>query len=401
MDQTRGTELLVNGGKAFHDRLSTAFGQLIIRLDDESYLASRENLKLSKLEASDIVRFDIKSGDLGKILSSRSDINAIATIVTEYAVKYDTDADSMKPSLDDLAMIIGPSVPIIDNASSKAVLSAVQDRGGCLVRGTCIIGVGRNMPEAIAAAQTIEKACEVELLCDRVGGVKYLDMNSAVKLRNEYLSSYSLANTDAFVNYIGHNDEEFNLRNSLIECGKQMCKDDLVHGCWGNISVRLNENEMLITPSGMDYFDIKIEDIVKVNLDTLEYGDQRKPSTESKLHADMYKSLPGCEAILHTHSNACSVFAAGNAGFRIEDPTLNKLIGDLLVADYAPSGSDELAANVAEVMKHTHAAILPNHGTIFYGPSLDVVRAIALAVEAKAANLLGYNKASSNETDAE
>lgn len=392
MDQTKGTQIIVNGGKAFHDRLTPTYGQLILRLDDESYLASSENLRLSRLQSDDVARYDINSGDIGAILKSRSDINAIAIIVTEYAVKYSSEDKVIKPSLDDFAQIIGPDAPIIDNVTSRLVLNAVQNRGGCLVRGVCIIGVGRNMPEAVAAAQIIEKACEAEQLASKIGGVKYLDTEVASALHEDYLKSYSIANTEEFVNYIGHNEDEFNKRNLLIECGKQMCKDDLVHGCWGNISIKLNDNEMLITPSGMDYFDIKIEDIVKVNLDTLEYGDQRKPSTESRLHANMYKSLPGCNAILHAHSNACSVFASANAGFIMEDPTLKSLIGDLLVAEYAPSGSDELAANVVETMKKTHAAVLPNHGTIFYGPDLDVVRAIANAVEAKATNLLGYNK---------
>ncbi len=392
MNQTKATTILVNGGKAFHDRLATYFGQLIIRLDDESYLATKANLKLSKLKEEDVVRYDIKTGDLGAILKSRSDIDAIAILVSEYVVKYNPDAKAMRPMLDDLAQIIGPNIPIVDSASSATILKAVQDRGGCLVRGVCALGIGRNMAEAIAAAQIIEKACATELLVGKIGEAKYLPTDIAADLRSEYLNSYAIANTEDFVNYIGHNDEEFKKRNLLIECGKRICKDDLVQGCWGNLSVRLNDDEMLITPSGMDYFDIKIEDIVKVNLNTLEYGEQRKPSTECKLHADMYRNLSDCEAILHTHSSACSVFAAANAGFRTTDPALKELIGDVLVADYAPSGSDELASNVVEVMNNTHAAVLPNHGTIFYGPSLDVVRAIANAVEAKAANMLGFNK---------
>lgn len=401
MDQTRGTNIIVNGSKAFHDRLTTTYGQLILRLDDESYLMSDDNLKLSRLQESDIRRYDIKSGDIGKILRARPDINAIAITVTEYAVQFSKTAQILKPSLDDFAQIIGPTALVIDNASARSILNAVQNRGGCLVKGSCIIGVGSNMPEAVAACQIIEKACEAEILGSKVGGVKYLASDVLTSLRDDYLSSYSIANTDEYVNYIGHDDKEFELRNALIECGKQMCRDDLVHGCFGNLSVRFNENEMLITPSGMDYFQIKIEDIVKVNLNTMEYGDQRKPSSESKLHAEMYKKLPGCDAILHAHSSACSVFAAAQAGFIIEDPTLRNLIGDLLVADYAPSGSDELAANAVEVMKNTHAAVLPNHGTIFYGPSLDVVRAIANAVEARAANLLGYNRAETPDEEQE
>ena len=178
-----------------------------------------------------------------------------------------------------------------------------------------------------------------------------------------------------------------------------MADDSLVHGCWGNLSVRLNDEEMLISPSGMDYFDIRIEDIVRTSIETLEYGDQRKPSTESQLHAWMYKFLPDCGAIIHTHSNALCVLSALHAGFKIEDENLQKLIGDVLVSEYAPSGSTDLAKNALRSMLNTHAIIQPNHGALFYGPSLDVVLAIANAVEARAANLIGYKKVAVEEEE--
>lgn len=391
MDQTKGTTILVNGGKAFHDRLTTTYGQFVLRLDEDSYLMSDENLRLSRIQESDIKRYDINSGDIGRILKSRQDINAIAITLTEYGVNCSKRVSALAPSLDDFAQIIGPDAPIIEKMSARSILNAVQNRGGCLVKGSSIIGVGSSLPEAITACQVIEKACEIELLADKIGGAKHLSSDIRNRLREDYINSHKTANAEEYVNYIGHDDKEFELRSALIECGKQMSRDDLVHGSLGNISLRLNEKEMLITPAGMNYFDIKIEDIVKVNLDTLEYGDQRRPSSESRLHAEMYKSLPGCDAVLHVHSSACSVFAAAQAGFVLEDPTLKTLIGDLLVVDYALPGSDQLISNVLDVMKDTHAAVLSNHGTIFYGPSLDLVRAIANAVEAKAANLLGYN----------
>lgn len=394
-----GKKAILNGSKAFRDRHRTAYGQLIQKLDDEYYLMSDTNLKLSKLTENDIKLYTIGSDDISRILTSRLDINALAFICTEDAVRFSSKGVPMQPSLDDLAQIIGPDVPIIETVSSKNILKACQHRGGCLVKGAGIFGVGRNMPEAVAAAQIIAKGCEAEEIGGIIGGATYLPYELAAELHTDYLNTYSIANSDGFVNFIGYDEDEFNLRNELIEYGKKMCKDSLVSGCWGNLSVKANDKEMLISPSGMDYFDIKIEDIVKVDLETLSYGEQRKPSTESLLHAVMYKNLPNCNAIIHTHSNACSVFAAAKKGFAIEDPLLHELIGDLLVSEYAPSGSRDLAKNVISVLQKTHAAILPNHGAIFYGPSLDVVLAIANAVEAKAANLLAYNSAATDEDE--
>ncbi len=141
----------------------------------------------------------------------------------------------------------------------------------------------------------------------------------------------------------------------------------------------------------MDYFDIRIEDIVKVNIHTLEYGNQRVPSTEVKMHAAAYRELPDCKAMVQTRSNAISVFAACKAGFALGGGDLQELIGDVKVTGYAPPGTEELAESVVATLKDTHACIIPHHGALFYGPSLDVVLAIAEAVEMKARNLLSFD----------
>ena len=391
MNLEQGIKLVIDGSKAFHSRLISVFGQMALRLDDEKYLLTTENLKLSNLHSEDVAVYDINTGDLGAIFRARPDINAIVIGVTADSVEV-SKRGPLTATLDDLAMLIGPDVPVAKSSDSKAVLKAISNRGGCFVEGVGIIGVGRNMQEAAAAVQIIEKGAEAETKGALVGGSKKLDAKVADSLRKYHLENYSIVNSEDYVDFVGFDESEFTLRNSLIEYGKKMCKDDLVYGSWGNLSVRLNEKEMLITPSGMDYFEIKPEDVVKVNITNLEAHGARKPSTESLLHAAMYKYLPGCDAIMHTHSSGCSVFASAQAGFVIEDPALHEIIGDVLVADYAPSGTKKLAVNAVSTLQHTHAAILANHGAIFYGPELDVVLAVANAVEAKACNLLGYGR---------
>ncbi|MDD5823448.1 MAG: class II aldolase/adducin family protein [Firmicutes bacterium] len=399
MDYNKGVRAISQNAKAFRDRYRSPFGQMILRLDDEAYLMSRENLKLSKVTENDVKEYDINTGDIGAILRALPDVNAIVFAVTEEMTVCSSKGEALKPALDDFAMLIGTDAPVLENATAKNIAKALQNRGGCLIKGSGAFGVGSNLPEAVAAVQIIQKACEVEVLGSSIGEIHYLDPAVSAKLRANFENSYSIANKEEFVNYIGHNETEFDLRNALIEAGKQMADDSLVHGCWGNLSVRLNDEEMLISPSGMDYFDIRIEDIVRTSIETLEYGDQRKPSTESQLHAWMYKFLPDCGAIIHTHSNALCVLSALHAGFKIEDENLQKLIGDVLVSEYAPSGSTDLAKNALRSMLNTHAIIQPNHGALFYGPSLDVVLAIANAVEARAANLIGYKKVAVEEEE--
>ncbi|MCF0140795.1 MAG: class II aldolase/adducin family protein [Mogibacterium sp.] len=392
MNFNEGVTTLVNGAKAFKDRYRVPFGQLALRFDNDSFLMSDENLRLSRISESDVKLYDIKTGDIGKIFRARPDIGALAFICTEEIVEFSSRGKALVPCLDDLAQIIGAKVPVVRGGTAGDILTAVSDIGGCMIQGAGAVGTGRNIQEAVAAAQIIQKGCECEIFGEKLGGVKHLPANVVEELRKDFINSYSIVNSDSFVNYVGHDDEEFKLRNELIETGKQMSRDSLVHGCWGNLSVLLDEKNMLISPSGMDYFNIRIEDVVRVDLDTLEYGDQRKPSSEAYLHALMYKKLPDCKAIVHTHSNACAILAASHASFLIEDEALHNLIGDYLNVEYAMSGSEELAEKAIEVLRKTHAVSLANHGALFYGPSLDVVLAIANAVESRAANLTGYNR---------
>ncbi|MBP3894976.1 MAG: class II aldolase/adducin family protein, partial [Mogibacterium sp.] len=239
--------------------------------------------------------------------------------------------------------------------------------------------------------QIAEKNCEAENHGKFIGGTVPIDPELAESLRQSFQDDYTKRNEESHVEFIGFDEDEFALRSQLIEYGKNLVRKDLAYGSWGNLSVRLNQEEMLITPSSMDYFEIKPEDIVRVNINTLEYGDQRVPSSEAPMHAAIYRKKDDADAIIHTHSNAISVFAACEKGFALSDPAMKELIGDILITDAAPAGSQLLADAVCAAMEKTHACIIPHHGAVFYGPSLELVFAIAEAVELKARNLLSFD----------
>jgi ribulose-5-phosphate 4-epimerase/fuculose-1-phosphate aldolase len=156
---------------------------------------------------------------------------------------------------------------------------------------------------------------------------------------------------------------------------------------------------MLITPSSMDYFDIKPEDIVRMDINTLAYGDQRVPSNESLMHATMYRRYADCGAVIHTHSNGMSVFAACEAGFAAGHAEVKQLVGDTKVTKYARAGSAELAEAVADTMSDTHAAVIPHHGAVFTGPSLEIAFRIAEAMELRARNILDFDGRASEEDE--
>ncbi len=391
MDIKEGKEILLKRSNAFHERYFRAYGQMMLRVDDKTYLMSRNNLRLTTLKESDIDLYDINTGDIGQIFRSRPDVNAMVFICTEASVFFSQSHSVMKPALDDLAQIIGPDVPVLDSSSAPEILRALKSRHGCFIKGSGIFSIGKDIEEAIAGARILEKSAECELYAHKVHGLKYLSPEQAQRLSDFYDRTYSKVNKSGTVDFVSSGPEEFQMRNEIIEVGKRMAWEDLVQGTWGNISMRLNDHEMLITPSGMDYFNIRIEDIVRVDLNTLEYGLQRTPSSECRLHAGIYRSDPNCNAILHTHSNGISVFAAAHAGFRISDPEMHAVIGDLHCSEYQMPGTDELTASVMEALSGSHACIIANHGALFCSHDIRIALAIAGACETRACNLLGFN----------
>ena len=392
MDINTAKEALLKRSNAFQERYFTAYGQLVLRVNEETYISSRENLRLSKLTEKDFELFDINTGDIGRIFSSRDDINAIVFICTEAAVRFSKENQVMRPALDDLAQIIGPDVTVCPDGTARTLLKALRNRRGCFIQGSGIIAVGETIEEAIAGARILEKSAEAEIYSGRLNGLQYLDPAAAQELHKYYDGSYSKVNQKEKVDFISSGAEEFQLRNRIIDCGKDMSRSELVQGSWGNISLRLNPDTMLITPSGMDYFSIRTEDIVRMNIHDLKYGMQRKPSSEYRLHAALYRRYPECNAIIHTHSNGISAFAAAHAGFRISEPPMDRLIGDMHCSEYRTPGTDELCDSIMEAIEGSHACIIANHGAIFYGNDLDVTLAIANAVESRACNLLGFGQ---------
>ncbi len=390
MTRDQAATMLTKALNGFHGKFKIMYGQLCVRVDKNTFLSTGGNKVLAEISEDSYELCDIRSGELGEIFTKRSDINAILFGCSPDTVAVSEKADVIPATLEDLARLTGSGLKVIPDSSAANILAALKDTSVCLIRGTGAIAVGTNCRKAVAGVQIVEKACEAEIHGEVLGGTVPIEKALADGLRKDFLSDYINRNEEPTTEYVTYDEEEFAVRSRLIDYGKELVKRDLSYGSWGNLSVRLNDDEMLITPSSMDYFDIRIEDIVKVNIHTLEYGNQRIPSTEVRMHAEAYRNLPDCKAMIQTHSNAISVFAACEAGFALGSGELQELIGDVKVTAYAPPGTDALGKAVVSTFSDTHACIIPHHGAVFYGPSLDVVLAVAEAVEMRARNLLSF-----------
>ena len=383
-----GVELLLEGTHYFHKNYKKIYGQLALRLDNDTYLTTGGNKLLCELEESDITACDIKTGDLGKLFMERPNINVFIFGCTQDSAAASEDLDYLPVALDDMAHLAGSKVKIVADASPDTLLSALSDTDVCLIQGSGFVVVSDTMWQAAASAQVIEKTCEAHVQGKVIGGTTPIDTEVAEKLREEFLSSYLQANENSITEYIEFDEEAHVLRNALKKTCDSLVQEELVFGSWGNVSARLDDETFMITPTAINTLDMKIEDLTRVRIDDLECLDQMKPSGSSYLHAEMYKNIPECNAIIHTHSNACSIFAACSAGFAINDSNLTQLIGDIKLIPFAPESKKTMADKTVSVMKDTHAAIMANQGAIFYGPSLEVVLEVAKSVEILARKLL-------------
>ncbi len=176
------------------------------------------------------------------------------------------------------------------------------------------------------------------------------------------------------------NEQE--LRLSLVDYGVRLVEAGLVQGTWGNLSVRLDQKYMLVTPSGLDYLSLTPDDIVKVDIVTLAYEGGVKPTSEKALHQQIYLAKPEAAAIIHTHSDCCSVLAAAHAALPAAAEELKALAkGDIAVAKYALPGTNALAKNTVLAMGNANAALMAHHGAVACGDSLEKAYLCCLLME--------------------
>jgi L-fuculose-phosphate aldolase len=159
------------------------------------------------------------------------------------------------------------------------------------------------------------------------------------------------------------------LRRAVIETARAMNASGLNQGTAGNVSTRAKDG-FLITPSGIPYDDLKPEQIVRMDLDGGYEGDWL-PSSEWRMHLDLYRGRSEAAAIVHTHS----CYATALSSLRREIPAFHYMVavtgGPVLrCADYATFGTAELSDAMLCAMEGRSACLLANHGAIAFGENL-------------------------------
>lgn len=169
-------------------------------------------------------------------------------------------------------------------------------------------------------------------------------------------------------------------RRLLVEYGQKLITSGLTRGTGGNLSIFSREEKLMaITPTGMDYFKTKLEDIAVINLKGEIVDGNRMPSSEYEMHKIFYENREDINAIIHAHT----VYATTLACLNWDLPPVHYLVAlaghNVRCAKYATYGTKELAENALEAMKDRRAVILANHGLL--AGANDLLNAFNIAEE--------------------
>jgi L-fuculose-phosphate aldolase len=171
-------------------------------------------------------------------------------------------------------------------------------------------------------------------------------------------------------------------REAVLAAAKKMLAEGLVEGTSGNISGRLPDELVCLTPSSVAYDTMTLEDLVVVDLDGTVVDGTRSPTTEKDLHLSALRAYPELGAVIHTHAVYATMFALAHEPIpAVIEEVVVYLGGDVPCCEYKGTGTRDLGDEVASHLADRGAALLANHGLVTCGPTPEKALANAALAE--------------------
>jgi L-fuculose-phosphate aldolase len=169
---------------------------------------------------------------------------------------------------------------------------------------------------------------------------------------------------------------------SLLETAKELLHRGLVEGTAGNLSARLPDGNVVMTPSSLDYEAMTAEDLVVLSLDGEVIEGHRPPTSEKALHLACLRRHADIGAVIHSHATFSTMFAITHQPIPCAIEEFEIYVGgDVPVARYFLTGSDELGDEVARWLDDRGAVLMANHGLLTVGKDPAGAMKIASLVE--------------------
>lgn len=174
-------------------------------------------------------------------------------------------------------------------------------------------------------------------------------------------------------------DRDVDPRRAVLDIAWRMTEDGLVVGTSGNVSMRYGDR-VAVTPSGIDYADMTIQDIPIVDLDGTVVDGDLHPTSELRMHLVAYHRHDA-GAVVHTHSLSATAVSLVRDDVPAVHYQLAEFGAGVRVADYATFGSEDLAENMSAALSGSTGCILRNHGAVTLGTNLSQAYTRALQLE--------------------
>lgn len=160
-------------------------------------------------------------------------------------------------------------------------------------------------------------------------------------------------------------------KEEVIKVGIKLDRYGLIALSGGNISYKIDEDKVLVTPSGMIYEDLVVEDIILMDLSGKVIEGSRKASVDTKALLYIYNNMPEVKAVIHTHQPYATALGLVQDEFKCNLTTLaNATKGSVNVCPFSSAASEQMGIEAVENLKGKLAVILKHHGVIAVGKSL-------------------------------
>lgn len=167
---------------------------------------------------------------------------------------------------------------------------------------------------------------------------------------------------------------EYRLRKEIVRVTRIVANQGLIRSSDGNISVRLDDDRFLVTPSGLYKMAMEPDDpIIVDNRGMVMYGKPGlRPTSEVGMHLEAFRQRPDINAVLHAHPPYASALTIAGIPFPTDLlPEVLIALGDVPTAPYATPGTKALAESIQTLIKEHNTVLLSNHGSISVGITLE------------------------------
>ena len=162
-------------------------------------------------------------------------------------------------------------------------------------------------------------------------------------------------------------------KKAIIDVCQRLHARNLLAAADGNVSVRISDQEILITPTGKNKARIEESDIAVITLDNKIISGS--PSGERLMHLETYKKCPLAKAVVHAHPPTAIAWSVACPELKeLPSDCLSEVIlalGKVPIAPYAEPGTVEMGSVLHPLLPSHRVMILARHGALSWGEDLD------------------------------